>query len=101
MSDVTLDKLILTKAARGNSQAPRAAAPASILSITIKSAMNMPPPFSKAQQKTHPKLPLTQIYNVLDKLHAGETVESKDREVYDAGLIGILRDIHDKGRFLI
>lgn len=52
--------------------------------------------FRKAQQKAHPKLTLTQMYNVLEKLRAGEQIEGKDREIYDAGLIGILRDIHDR-----
>ncbi|WGW04539.1 class I SAM-dependent DNA methyltransferase [Tropicibacter oceani] len=50
----------------------------------------------KAQQKAHPKLTLTQMYNVLEKLRAGEKIEGKDREIYDQGLIGILRDIHDR-----
>lgn len=48
----------------------------------------------KAQQAAHPKLTLTAIYNVLEKLRAGERIEGKDREIYDQGLIGILRDLH-------
>jgi hypothetical protein len=36
------------------------------------------------------------MYNVLEKLRAGERIEGKDREVYDQGLIGILRDLHDQ-----
>jgi len=36
------------------------------------------------------------MYNVLEKLRAGETIEGKDREIYDQGLIGILRDLHDQ-----
>ncbi|MCB1355018.1 MAG: RNA-binding protein [Maritimibacter sp.] len=50
----------------------------------------------KAQQVAHPKLTLTQMYNVLEKLRAVERIEGKDREIYDQGLIGILRDIHDQ-----
>lgn len=50
----------------------------------------------KAQQAAHPKLTLTAIYNVLEKLRAGERIEGRDRETYDAGLVGILRDIHDR-----
>ncbi|MFY0632906.1 MAG: class I SAM-dependent DNA methyltransferase [Vannielia sp.] len=50
----------------------------------------------KTQQAAHPKLTLTQMYNVLEKLRAGETIEGKDREIYDQGLIGILRDLHDQ-----
>ena len=50
----------------------------------------------KRQQAAHPKLTLTQMYNVLEKLRAGDTIEGKDKEIYDQGLIGILRDLHDQ-----
>ena len=50
----------------------------------------------KRQQAAHSKLTLTQMYNVLEKLRAGEAVEGKDREIYDQGLIGILKDLHDQ-----
>lgn len=50
----------------------------------------------KRQQAAHPKLTLTQMYNVLEKLRAGEPIEGKDREIYDQGLIGILKDLHDQ-----
>ena len=50
----------------------------------------------KAQQKAHPKLTLTAMYNVLEKLRAKERIEGKDREIYDQGLVGILRDLHDQ-----
>ncbi|MFN7053443.1 MAG: class I SAM-dependent DNA methyltransferase, partial [Gemmobacter sp.] len=50
----------------------------------------------KARQAEHPRLTLTGMYNVLEKLRAGERIEGKDREVYDQGLIGILRDLHDQ-----
>ena len=50
----------------------------------------------KRQQVAHPKLTLTQMYNVLEKLRVGERIEGKDREIYDQGLIGILRDLHDQ-----
>lgn len=36
------------------------------------------------------------MYNVLEKLRAGEGIEGKDKEIYDQGLIGILRDLHDR-----
>lgn len=36
------------------------------------------------------------MYNVLEKLRAGERIEGKDKEIYDQGLIGILRDLHDQ-----
>lgn len=50
----------------------------------------------KRQQAAHPKLTLTQMYNVLEKLRAGDTIEGKDKDIYDQGLIGILRDLHDQ-----
>lgn len=50
----------------------------------------------KAQQAAHPKLTLTAMYNVLEKLRAEEKIEGKDKDIYDQGLIGILRDIHDQ-----
>lgn len=36
------------------------------------------------------------MYNVLEKLRAGGRIEGKDREIYDQGLVGILRDLHDQ-----
>jgi hypothetical protein len=50
----------------------------------------------KVQQAAHPKLTLTNMYNVLEKLRAGEKIVGKDKEIYDQGLIGILRDLHDR-----
>ena len=50
----------------------------------------------KARQAEHPNLTLTQIYNVVDKLRAGERIEGKDKQVYDQGLCGLLHDIHTR-----
>ncbi len=50
----------------------------------------------KRQQALHPKLTLTAMYNCLEKLRAGERIEGRDKETYDQGLIGILRDLHDQ-----
>ena len=50
----------------------------------------------KRQQAKHPKLTLSQMYNVLEELRAGGAIEGKDREVYDQGLIGALKDLHDQ-----
>jgi hypothetical protein len=49
----------------------------------------------KRQQAAHPGLTLTQMYNVLEKLRSGLPIEGRDREVYDQGLVGILRQLHD------
>jgi hypothetical protein len=50
----------------------------------------------KRQQAAHPRLTLTQMYNVLEKLRAGDVIEGKDKDIYDQGLISILRDLHDQ-----
>ena len=50
----------------------------------------------KAQAAAHPRLTLTAIYNVLEKLRAGERIEGRDKETYDQGLVGILKGIHDR-----
>jgi hypothetical protein len=48
------------------------------------------------QQAQHPKLTLTDMYNVLEKLHAGEPLTAKDRAVNEQGLVSVLREIHDE-----
>ncbi|UXX82217.1 class I SAM-dependent DNA methyltransferase [Roseovarius pelagicus] len=50
----------------------------------------------KERQRAHPKLTLTQMYNVLEKRRAGDVIEGKDKQIYDDGLIGLLADIHDR-----
>lgn len=50
----------------------------------------------KARQMAHPKLTLTAMYNVLEKLRADEPIKGKDKEIYNQGLIGILKDLHDQ-----
>ena len=50
----------------------------------------------KVQQKAHPKLTLTAMYNVLEKTRAKERIEGKDKEIYDQGLIRLLKDLHDQ-----
>lgn len=50
----------------------------------------------KDRLAAYPKLTMTGLYNVLEKVRAGTKIEGKDREVYDQGLVGILRDLHDR-----
>ncbi|HEY5550525.1 MAG TPA: DNA methyltransferase, partial [Opitutaceae bacterium] len=40
-------------------------------------------------------LGLTDIYNVLEKLRAGETLTTKDRAINDAALVSTLKQLHD------
>ncbi|PHI19216.1 SAM-dependent methyltransferase [Lewinellaceae bacterium SD302] len=50
----------------------------------------------KTQQAQHPKLTMTGMYNVLEKLRAEEPLNNKEKTIYDQGLVGILREIHDE-----
>src|SRR5205807_2522510 len=50
----------------------------------------------KRQQKLFPNLKMTDMYNVLEKLRAGEPLEDDEQEAYENGLIAVLREIHDR-----
>jgi hypothetical protein len=49
----------------------------------------------KRQQVLHPKLTITGMYNVLEKLRSGEPLTDKEREIHEQGLVSILKQIHD------
>jgi len=49
----------------------------------------------KRQQALYPKLTLTDMYNVLEKLRAGEALTAKEKIVHEQGLVSVLRQIHD------
>ena len=49
----------------------------------------------KARQAAHPDLTMTAMYNVLEKLRAGAPLTGKDQTVHEAGLVSVLRQIHD------
>ena len=50
----------------------------------------------KRQQGLYPEVSLTHTYNVLEKVRSGEDFTMQDHIVYDAALVGILRELHDK-----
>jgi hypothetical protein len=50
----------------------------------------------KRQQKLHPYLTLTDMYNVSEKVRTGVDLTEDDRSLYEAGLIGILRELHEE-----
>ena len=50
----------------------------------------------KRQQEQHPELTLTGLYNVLEKLRAGATLNAKEKTLHDQGLVTLLRQIHDE-----
>ena len=49
----------------------------------------------KRQQTQHPKLTLTDCYNVLEKLRAGTPLTPKEQLTHEQGLVTVLRQIHD------
>jgi len=38
---------------------------------------------------------MTDMYNVLEKLRAGEPLKGKDKAIYNQGLVGVLKSLHD------
>jgi hypothetical protein len=50
----------------------------------------------KRQQAAHPALTLTGMYNVLEKLRAGEPLTEKERAIHEQGLVSVLRQLHDE-----
>jgi hypothetical protein len=49
----------------------------------------------KRQQAAHPGLTLTDMYNVLEKLRAGEELTAKDKAVHEQGLVSVHKQLHD------
>ena len=50
----------------------------------------------KRQRVEHPDLTITQMYNVLEKLKAGEILDTSEQQIYNKGLVRILLDIHNE-----
>ena len=50
----------------------------------------------KRQKKLHPNLTVTEMYNILEKLRTGETLNDRDRVIHDHGLISVLKQNHDE-----
>jgi hypothetical protein len=50
----------------------------------------------KRQQELHPKLTMTGMYNVLERLRAGEMLTKKEQTIHEHGLVSVLRQIHDE-----
>jgi hypothetical protein len=49
----------------------------------------------KRCQEAHPNLTLTEMYNTLADLRAGQPLSTASQTVHDHGLVSVLRDIHD------
>ncbi len=50
----------------------------------------------KARQALFPGLTMTGMYNVLEKLRAGEALSKKEVEIHEQGLVSVLRQLHDE-----
>jgi hypothetical protein len=50
----------------------------------------------KRQQELFPDLKMTDMYNVLEKLRADEPLEEREQQVYEEGLVAVLKEIHDR-----
>jgi hypothetical protein len=50
----------------------------------------------KTHQGTRPDLTLTGIYNVLEKVRAEAPLSEAERKIYDDGLVGTLKQLHDE-----
>ena len=49
----------------------------------------------KRVQSQNPGLTLTGMYNVLEKLRANEALNEKEKQIHEAGLVSVLRQLHD------
>ncbi|MGV3529818.1 MAG: class I SAM-dependent DNA methyltransferase [Flavisolibacter sp.] len=50
----------------------------------------------KERQALHPGLTITDMYNVLEKLRAGEALNAKEQKIHEQGLISILLQLHNE-----
>ncbi len=50
----------------------------------------------KARLALHPDLGMTDLYNVLERLRAGETLSAKEQDIHDRGLVSLLNKLHDE-----
>jgi hypothetical protein len=49
----------------------------------------------KSVLEQHQQLTMTGLYNVLEKVRAAETLTDAEKDIYESGLVGVLRQIHD------
>jgi hypothetical protein len=66
------------------------------LKIRIRTVAEELDAFRKARQEEHPRLTLTQMYNVLEKLKSGVALTEDDERIKSEGLILILKELHEK-----
>ena len=44
----------------------------------------------------HEDLTLTGLYNVLEKLRAGEALSAKEHDIHERGLVSVMKHLHDQ-----
>jgi hypothetical protein len=66
------------------------------LKIRIRETAEELDALRKQVRAEHARLTLTQIYNVLEKLRAGQELTDDDEAIKNNGLVLILRELHDK-----
>ena len=71
-------------------------APSDALKSQIRAAAEELDGLRKQCQVAHPGLTLTQIYNVLEKLRAGQALNEADEAIKTHGLVLIVKELHDK-----
>jgi hypothetical protein len=50
----------------------------------------------KRQHAAHSELTLTGMYNVLEKLRSGESLNGREKTIHEQGLVSVLRELHDE-----
>jgi hypothetical protein len=63
--------------------------------VTISAVSEKLDAHRKKQQQEYPKLKITDMYNVLEKLRAEEPLSDKEKQVHEQGLVSILKELHD------
>ena len=66
------------------------------LTVSIRAKAEELDTHRKARQAEHPGLTITQMYNVLEKLKAGEPLTPEDERIKEQGLVLILRELHER-----
>ena len=70
--------------------------PSPLLKTKIRAVAQDLDDFRKQRQAEHPSLTLTQMYNVLEKLKAGEALNESEEQIKADGLILILKEFHER-----
>ena len=50
----------------------------------------------KKQQAQYPSVTITGMYNVLEKIKAGEALNAKEKIIHEQGLVSVLKQLHDE-----